>query len=270
MQDIADAGDHVTADAVAWAGALAIVAGSAGHIDETPTRDPIRNDGARYHAWLRAVDAHGAARWSRRIDDAREIHARAIATLGDGVVVAGEQRTGNVRAYTAWVASLDGEGRERWRLAALGDPGITGLQAVASRGDGSVLAGGANGGAAWLVAVDPHGALRWSHAVAGLDEIKAVLATPSGGVVAGITGRTTTHDGRSQLIAVDATGAPRWTIEVPEHGPGELAAIAALGDGGVAVGHAPDEHGRDSAWLVRFTVDGKLRTSEVIPGTASS
>src|SRR5262245_5578279 len=69
---IADAGDHVTAEAVVWSGQLAIVVGSAGHVDDAPPgSDPIRVDGARYHAWLRAIDARGAASWSRRIDDAR-------------------------------------------------------------------------------------------------------------------------------------------------------------------------------------------------------
>lgn len=268
---IADAGDHVIAEAVVWSGPLAIIAGSAGHVDETPAnRDPVRNDGARHHTWLRAIDAHGAERWTRRLDDAREVHVRAMAKLGEGVVIAGERRTGDVRAYTGWVAALAGDGRERWRLEQLGDPGGTTLKAVAAGADGSVLAGGVHGRTAWLIAVETHGALHWSHDVAGLDEVTAITATADGGVLAGITGRTTTHDGRSRLIAVDTSGAQRWTIELPDHGPGELAAITAIGDGGVAVGHAPDDHGRDAAWIVRFAADGKIRGSEIISGAASS
>jgi outer membrane protein assembly factor BamB len=269
--DIADAGDHVTAEAVVWSGPHAIIAGSAGHLDDTPAnRDPVRNDGARYHAWLRAVDAQGAERWTRRLDDAREVHVRAMAALGEGVVVAGERRTGDARAYTGWVAALAGDGRERWRLEQLGDPGGTTLKAVAARADGSVLAGGVHGRTAWLIAVDTHGALHWSHDVAGLDEVTAIAASADGGVLAGIAGRTTTHDGRSQLIAVDRSGAPRWTIELPDRGPGELAAITAIGDGGVAVGHAPDDRGRDGAWIVRFAADGKVHASEIVPGAAST
>jgi hypothetical protein len=271
LPEIADAGDHVTAEAVVWSGQRAIVVGSAGHVDDTPAgSDPIRVDGARYHAWLRAIDARGAASWSRRLDDAREVHARAMAALGDGVVVAGEQRTGDVRAYTGWVASLAPDGRARWRLDRLGDTGITSLRAVAARSNGSVLAGGVNGSAAWLVTVDAHGKLTGSHDVAGIDEVTAVMAAPDGGVLAGIVGRTTTHDGTSRLIGVDLAGAARWTLELPARGPGELAALAVLGDGGVAVGHAPDDHGRDGAWIVRFAADGTLRTSQVIAGAANS
>jgi hypothetical protein len=271
LSDIADAGDHVTAEAVVWSGLHAIIAGSAGHVDDTPANgDPIRNDGARYHAWLRAVDAQGATRWTRRLDDAREVHVRAMARFGEGVVISGERRTGDARAYTGWVAALTDDGRERWRIEQLGDPGGTTLKAVAARVEGSVLAGGVHGRTAWLIAIDPHGVLRWSHDVAGLDEVTAITATPDGGVLAGIAGRTTTHDGRSQLIAVDRSGAPRWTVELPDHGPGELVAIAAIGAGGVAVGHAPDDHGRDGAWIVRFAADGKVHASEIVPGAAST
>ena len=74
---------------------------------------------------------------------------RAMATLGDDVVLAGENRAGDVRAFTGWVARLAADGRERWRLDRWGDAGATGLQAIAARPDGSVLAGGMGNRAAW-------------------------------------------------------------------------------------------------------------------------
>ncbi len=259
------------AEAVVWSGQRAIIAGSAGRTDATPVNaNPVFVDGAHYHGWMRAVDVRGTVLWTRRLDGGRELHVRAVALLGGDLVIAGEQRAGDARAYTGWVARLSSEGDERWRLEALGTSGVTGLQAVAVRSDGVIVAGGMQRGKAWLVAVDGHGKLAWEHEVAGLDEITAVAAAGGGVVVAGVTGRTTTSAGTSRVIAMDAVGTALWNTAVPEQGRGELHAIASLAGGGVAVGQATDPSGRDGAWIVCFGANGAVRSSQVVPATETT
>jgi outer membrane protein assembly factor BamB len=269
LVEVDDPAEHSTAQAVAWAGDRAVVVGSAGRTHEvTPTAHPVLVDGARYHGWLRAVDRAGAVAWARRLDAGREIHVRAVAARGGALVVAGEQRAGDARAYTGWVASLAPDGAERWRLDGLGGAGATGLQAIAARDAGGVVAGGVRRGNGWLIAIDGQGRPSWDHDLAGLDEVTAVIAAGDAVVVAGVAGRTTTGAGTSRLLAVDATtGRTRWTTELPEHGRGELYALAAVADGGVAVGQAADAGGRDGAWIVRFAANGAVRSSQVIPTT---
>lgn len=268
--EIADRADNATADAVVWSGEHAVIVGSAGAIEPTPKRaDPIAVDGARYHGWIQAASARGVD-WARRFEDGREVHVRAAALIGEDVVLAGEQRAGDLRAYTGWVARIAPGGVERWRVDRLGEPGVTGLQAIAVRSDGSVVAGGMQAGKAWLVALDEHGKRRWDHELAGVDEVTAAMRLGDAIVVAGVAGRTTTSAGTSRLIALDAGGAARWTTALPERGPGELFALAPLGDGGVAVGQAPRAAGDgagDGAWIVRFGPDGAVRSSEVLAGS---
>ena len=266
--DLYDPTDHATAEAVVWSGQHAVVVGSAGRSDATPsTANPVFVDGARYHGWIRAIDDRGAAGWTRRLEGGREVHVRAVASLGDDLVIAGEHRDGDARVYTGWVARIAPDGSERWRLDRLGAAGVTGLQAVAVRGDGTVVAGGTRRGKAWLVAIDGQGKLGWEHDVAGLDEVTSLMAAGGGVVAAGIIGRTTTSAGTSRVIAVDATGVTRWSTEAPERGRGELYAIAPLADGGIAVGQAPGADGRDGAWIVRFEANGAIRSSQVVPAT---
>lgn len=74
--------------------------------------------------------------------------------------------------------------------------------------------------------------------VAGLDEVTAMMAAGDTVVVAGITGRTTTTAGTSRLVAIDASGSSLWNADLPEHGRGELYAMAPVPDGGLAVGQA--------------------------------
>lgn len=270
VSEIADAAEDATAEAVVWSGEHAVVVGSAGATGPTPKgANPIFADGARYHGWIRAIDARGGAAWMRRFDSGREVHVRAAAAIGDDVVIAGEQRAGDAREYTGWIARTGPGGVERWRLERLGATGATGLQAVAVHGDGSVVAGGMQRGHGWLVAIDPQGKLRWDHDLADLNEVTAVVPVGDDVVVAGVTGRTTTRAGTSRLTRIDATGAAHWSVAAPEHGPGELSALAPLGDGGVAVGQAPDAGGRDGAWIVRFDARGAIQASQVVPARSS-
>lgn len=269
VSEIADADEHATAEAVVWHGERAIVVGSAGTTETTPGgANPILVDGARYHGWLRGVDAHGAIAWARRVEGGRELHLRAVAPVGDDLVIAGEQRAGDAREYTGWVTRIAGDGSERWRAEGLGAAGATTLQAIAARADGTVVAGGFRRGKAWLVAIDAHGKPGWDHDLAGLDEVTALVAAGDAVVVAGVVGRSTTSAGTSRLIAVDAAGKIRWSTALPERGPGELFGIAALGDGGVAVGQAPDG-ARDAAWIVRFGPGGAIRSTELVPGKST-
>lgn len=263
-----DPDEHATADAVAWSGQRAIVVGSSGRTDARPVAgNPVFVDGAKYHGWLRAVDDRGAIAATHRFEGAREIHVRAMAAVGGDLVIAGESRAGSAREYTGWVARVGPEGEPRWRVDGLGPAGATGLSAVAVRGDGAVIAGGVRRSKGWLIAIDGHGKLAWDRDIA-LDEVTAIMAAGDGAVVAGIIGRTTTSAGTSRIVAIDATGQPRWTAEAAEHGHGELYAIAPLGDGGIAVGQAPGPTQRDGAWIVRFGGDGAIRSSQVLLGAA--
>jgi hypothetical protein len=266
ISDVDDPGEHATAEAVVWSGQRAIAVGSSGRSDAEPvTGNPVFVDGAKYHGWIRAMDDRGGAAWGRRLEGGREVHVRAVAALGGDLVLAGELRAGTARAFTGWVARVAPDGEPRWRLDALGTPGATGLSAVAVRGDGVIAAAGVQRGKAWLVAVDGQGKLIWQRDVDGLDEATALIAAGDGVVVAGVTGRTTTSAGTSRIVALDAGGRARWSAEAAERGHGELYAIAALAGGGIAVGQAPGEGGRDGAWLVRFGGDGAIRSSEVLP-----
>lgn len=266
-----DAAEHATAEAVAWAGTRAVVVGSAGTTDATPAEtNPIMVDGARYHGWIRSLDVQGAALWTRRLEKVREVHIRAVASTSDEIVVAGEQRLGEEREYTAWIARIGSDGTEHWRREGLGMPGATGLQAIALRSDGNVVAGGLQRGVGWLTMFDASGGPRWAVDIATLDEITAVTALGDGIVVAGVTGRSTVKAGRSRLIGVDASGAIQWTTELPVEGTGELFALAMLGDGGVAVGQASDRDGREGAWVVRFAAGGAIRSSHVIAGIGTA
>ena len=261
------------ADAVVWSGQRAIVVGSTGRTEPSPGQpgagNPVFVDGAKYHGWMRAVDDGGAVAEARRFDEGREVHVRAVAALSGDLVLAGEARAGSARAYTGWVARVSPSGEPRWRLDDLGPPGVTGLTAIAARGDGTVVAGGARHFKGWLVAVDAHGKLAWQRDVAELDEVTAIIAAGDRAVIAGVVGRTTTSAGKSRIIAIDAAGQPRWTIEAAERGAGELYALAAVGDGGVAVGQAPGPSGRGGAWIVRFGPDGAIRDSQVLAATAT-
>ncbi len=270
---IADPSEDASEEAVVWSGQHAVVVGSAGRSTEPPPgANPIFVDGAQYHSWLRAFDVHGGAVWSRRLERGRELLVRHAATLGDDVVIAGEQRAGDVRAYTGWVARMAADGSERWRVDALGPAGVTGLQAVAGRADGGVLAGGTRQFHAWLLEIDSKGKLGRQVDLPGLDEITAMIPAGETFVIAGIVGRTTLRDGTSRLMSIraaDDAASPRWTIELPERGPGELSAVAWLGDGGVAVGQAPDAAGHPAAWIVRFTGAGVVQSSQVLPAADS-
>lgn len=268
--EIADAVEDVIAEAVVWAGEHAVVTGSAGATGPTPkAANPIFADGARYHGWIRALGPHGEAAWTHRLDSEREVHVRAAAAIGDEVVIAGEQRAGDVREYTGWVARVAPGGAEQWRVEHLGAAGATGLQAIAVSSDGSVVAGGMQRGKGWLVAIDPHGKLRWNHDLADVDEVTAVIPAGNDFVLAGVTGRTTTGAGTSRLTRIDATGTARWSVAVPEHGPGELSALAPIGEGAIAVGQAPGAGGRDGVWIVRFDARGAIQASQVLPAKGS-
>lgn len=267
--DLAKDNEHSSADAVARVGAHFVVVGSAGSTDATPDgANPIFADGARYHGWMRAVDDAGAPVWTRRVEGGREIHIDAIAPVGDGFVVAGGQRAGDVRAYTAWVARYDARGEQRWRVENLGEAGVTSLQAIAVASNGSLIAGGTNGWKSWLVAFTADGQRRWEQQIPNLDKITALATLGDVVVGCGITGRTTLKNGTSRLFAVSAAGELRWSTALPPNGTGELRAIAMRDDGGVAVGQA-DHDGRDGAWIVRFGADGEVRDSRVLDGKAS-
>jgi hypothetical protein len=258
------AAEHASADAVIWTGQHAVVIGSAGRTDASPENaSPIFADNVHYHGWLRSVDMRGQTAWTHRLDAGRELHLRAITTLGADLVIAGEQRTGGARAYTGWLSRIAPDGSPRWLLDRLGGTGATTLQAVVARPDGGVLAGGFRDAKAWLTAVDPRGKPAWDRDLE-LGEVTGILAAPSLTVVVVVTGRTTTAAGTSRLIAVDASGAPRWTTALPDHGAGELFGVAPLASGGVAVGQAPSS-GRDGAWIVRFAPDGAILSSQVLP-----
>lgn len=255
--------EQTSADAVTWTGRYAVIIGSAGRTDTLPENaNPIFTDNAHYHGWLRAVDPRGQTVWTRRLDAGRELHLRAVTAIGTDLLIAGEQRAGDERAYTGWLSRIAPDGTQRWLLDRLGGAGATTLQAVAALPDGGALAGGFRNAKGWLAAVEPHGKVAWDHDLE-LGEVTALLATPSLTVVVGITGRTTTAAGTSRIIAIDATGAPRWTTAVPDHGPGELFGITALAGGGVAVGQAPSS-GRDGAWIVRFAADGAILSSQIL------
>lgn len=217
-----------------------------------------------YHGWIRALNDAGAPVWARRIDGGREIHVQAIAAAGDDFVVAGEQRAGDARAYTAWVARYDAQGTQRWRVENLGEAGVTSLHAIAVSTDGTVIAGGTRSWKSWLVAFTPEGVQRWQQQVADVDDIKALTRLGDTIVGCGVVGRKTTQLGTSRLFAVNAAGEQHWSTPLLAGGGGELLAIAAGDDGGIAVGTLAVSHAQDAPWIVRFAADGDIRESRVL------
>jgi hypothetical protein len=265
---------HESAEAVLATGDRYLVVGSVeklpaeGDAGGTPDpgKHPIFYDDAHYDAWAMQLDDRGEPLWQRVYPAPREGHARAIAAMRDGFVLAGEHRSGERREYGGWLLRLAGNGEEVWRQV-LGRPGITGLRAVVAREDGTIIAGGAQEGKGWLVAVDSAGALRWERSIDDLDEVTALVLHGSGFVLAGTSGRTTTSIGVSRLVAMSGDGQPLWSAEVPAQGRGEISALAALpGGGGVAVGQGHTGDRRLGAWVVRFGPDGAVLSSVVLPG----
>jgi outer membrane protein assembly factor BamB len=272
---------HQSAEAVLTVGEHYLLIGNADAVQVSPTgaggtpdpaRNPIFDDDAHYNAWMLQLDARGQPVWERAYRAPRECYARAVAALPGGFIIAGEHRSDAEREYQGWLLRTahdrDGAlGDEVWRLV-LGRPGATALRAVVIRADGTILAAGTQQGRGWVVAVDGNGTLRWERELDELDEVTALLGHAGGVVLAGITGRTTTDLGSSRLIAIDEDGQTLWSTPIPAQGRGELVALAALADGGVAVGQSQAANDRRrGAWVVRFGLDGTVHSSTVLPGS---
>jgi|GEM_PF-7027668 len=165
--------------------------------------------------------------------------AAAVASLGDGCVVAGSTSARGA-GYHMWVLRLDGElrparGAPEWR-------GVRGhARAVAVLSDSGWVVAGEEEAApdrfrGSLVSFAPDAAERWRLAPgpAGVNGLTAVVAVADGAVVAGGV-----RDGAGWLLRVDGEGAAEWDRELPELA--SVTGLAALGDGGVvAVGNGGD------------------------------
>jgi len=214
-----------------------------GHLD--PRAPEATN--AEYEAWVRAVDAGGESRWSRRYDGAT---VTGIDRLADGFLLAGSA------GGDAWLQATDPDGTPRWQHTYGGVDGEVATVAVPT--DGRILYGGRTGSAAdyhskaVLVTTTADGEFVWRRTrepqqvadLLSLDGSFVMTGEPQGKERAGRTPE-------KPVSLVDPWGRVQETATVSVD-PGAPIGLAAFEDGGVAVG-GWDRRG--GVWLAKVEFD---------------
>jgi hypothetical protein len=233
------------------------------------------------------LNADGAPRWLRRFDSPDYLWCSSVAVDADGAIaVAGSYQgtidlgTGalpTVQSYEGFVAKLGPAGTTRWSERLIGrrtDP-----SALAFDRGGNLLVAGdfdemdlglgrlpgpRNGGdrAAFAAKLDRSGVALWNRSFVGAYDANAIAVDGSGNpTLVGIFQRDLLWDGgrmqgegmnNGYVIALDATGATRWTKNLGTGGRGLLKAdvVVVDDDGDVLVG---GERNDDTfAYRVRF------------------
>ncbi len=212
--------------------------------------------GATSHAWLVRLDPGGDVQWQSSIEHGAINAAQRVRPLPEGFLVAG------LAGHAAWVATVDGQGRETSsaRLAGGRSSAVNDAWAVV---DGTVLAGWINTGSARVTRIkpriahlDPDGKPTWDLTFDWRGRLNALRPTADGFVVVGdcTDGEHGAHDG--VIMALDLDGGVKWTTQ---HGGPHSDSLLALFpmDGDwfyVGIRGGPDH--AVSAWVMRL--DAKM------------
>lgn len=235
--------------------ARAVVAGADG-ITVLGSANP-KGDGE--HTWLVRLAFDGTVGWERHYTAERGV-GRALAALpGGGFAIAGEIKR-SAMEFQGYLLRTDASGNAT-AGAAFGPRGVTGFNALAVQGDGSILAGGSASGHGWLVRADPALHATSDAPLGDVHDLAGVAALPGGGfAVAGRRELSTTSLDYTRITALAADRQVRWQKQLPTEGRGEPAALAALPDGGlIAVGrHEVSDRDDPRTWVVRLNGSGDV------------
>lgn len=247
-------------------GAEAVVVGPEG-ITVLATANPA---GDSEHTWVLRLNLDGVVTWEHHYDP-KYGAARAFTRLSrGGFMIAGEVQC-SATAYQAALLQIDAAG-EVVGAAAFGPRGLTGFNSVQARTDGTTLAAGSSAWKGWLVTIDPTLRNRGERTIA-VDEIQTIRLLPSGDLdVLGITERSTTGFGRTQLASVAPSGEVRWQRMLPTSGRGDPAALVIRQDGGaLAMGTGTsDEHGLSHIWLAYCDHTGAVTWERTLTATPAN
>jgi hypothetical protein len=200
------------------------------------------------------------------LDLGAEAYVRAVAPLqGGGWIGVGEiavtQGGGPLghSLYEGLVVTLDAQGglvsKRRF-----GNPGATGLKAVAAAGGDVVVTGEVAPGQAWLMGLDGKQGARWEQR---WDDRRGAAAVALAGQTVAVGGAPldTMGPGRGWVSTVDLeTGATGWTWRAA--GPTEVDALVAVPGGWIAAGRAAVD-GRVAPWWIGLDARGQVRWEHV-------
>lgn len=213
--------------------------------------------GASEQTWLLRLSPSGELRWQRHLE-AHYGAGHALATFSDGgIVIVGDTRR-RPTAYQGQLVHIADDGRVL-ADAPVGPQGIAGLSAIAALPNGSLLAGGMADGKGFLIRVDPKLQVTWEMPLTDVEEITSVTALAHGGIAAAANQeKPTSRLGIGRVLSLGRDDGVRWQRRVPAENRGELAAIAALSDGGIVVaGHSVASEGAKTRIFVsRLSEEG--------------
>jgi hypothetical protein len=125
--------------------------------------------------------------------------------------------------------------------------------------DGTTAAGGTANRKGWLVRIRADKATEIP--IPDLDDVSGLAARPDGGFAAtGIFDSSPSELGRARIMAWSSDEAAGWHTDLPSRGRGELTALVALPDGGLAAaGHTvADTEEKARLWVVRLDAGGAV------------
>ena len=213
--------------------------------------------GEAEHTWLLQLDMQGAVVWQHHYDP-KYGAGRALAALPNGGLAFAGDVARSATSYQGTLVTTDSWGKVV-AAKALGPRGITGFTALASRPDGTLIAGG-SAAKGWLLSVDVGLQAPTDQLLTVLD-VKALGPQPNGDLaVLGVAERSTTGFGRATLVSMGPTHESRWERTLPTSERGDPAALIVGSGGMLAVGSgAKDEHELAHVWLAYVDNAGKMR-----------
>jgi hypothetical protein len=209
------------------------------------------------HSSLIRLTMDGAIQWKRDYDLNQGAGHAITKIQGGGFAIAGDVRH-SAMEYQGHLIHTDISG-EIVAEGIFGPRGVTGFVAIATLSDGSTLAGGTARWKGWLMCANAGLGTEWDLLIDKVDDVRGIASLPDGGFAAvASTDRSTTGLGLTRLAAFAEDGSIRWQVQLPLSGHGELTAITALPDGGLAgVGHhTTTEDGSAQVWVARFDAAG--------------
>lgn len=256
VQDLEHAHRTPDPNSAGHQGAQAVVV-DAGGITVLCTANP-KGDGN--HMCLIRLADDGRVTWQRHYSQGAGSIGRGLTELpGGGFVIAGETQPSAVE-FQGSILHTDADGNVVAH-ASFGLPGVTGFNAIALLGDGSLLAGGGSAWKGWLLhATGALGPVSETP-IGDVDDVLGVAAIADGGfAIAAQREKSTLGFGLTRIAAFARDGHLRWQAELPTTGRGEPAALTSFPDGSlVAVGHrVATDHDKAQIWVVRMTTSGAV------------